>query len=73
MLQYEQRIAHERLSRLCFIDYDCEMALVVERRDPTSQHPLILAVKFAQAADAEDFGGRVVGSRRSTTSAISRS
>jgi len=31
-LQYEQRIAHERLARLSFIDYDREMALVAERR-----------------------------------------
>ena len=29
----DQRIAHARLSRLCFVDYDREMALVVERRD----------------------------------------
>ncbi len=44
MLQYEQRVAHERLSRLCFIDYDCEMALVVERREPDTQQPVILGV-----------------------------
>jgi acetyltransferase len=30
------RIAHERLSRLCFIDYDREMALVAEVRDPST-------------------------------------
>lgn len=44
MLQYDQRIAHERLSRLCFIDYDCEMALVVERRNPGTGQPVILGV-----------------------------
>lgn len=44
MLQYEQRIAHERLSRICFIDYDCEMALAVERRDPETRQPVILGV-----------------------------
>lgn len=27
-----QRVAHERLARICFIDYDREMALVVERK-----------------------------------------
>lgn len=32
-LRIEQRIAHERLSRICFIDYDREMALIVERHD----------------------------------------
>jgi acetyltransferase len=26
-----QRVAHERLSRICFIDYDREMVLVAER------------------------------------------
>ena len=30
----DQRVAHARLSRLCFVDFDREMALVVERRDP---------------------------------------
>jgi acetyltransferase len=43
-LKLDQRIAHERLSRLCFIDYDREMALIVERRDPKSGHPEILGV-----------------------------
>src|SRR5581483_4883023 len=31
-LQLAQRIAHERLTRVCFIDYDREMALVAERK-----------------------------------------
>ena len=30
----ERRIEHERLTRLCFIDYDREIALVVDCRDP---------------------------------------
>jgi acetyltransferase len=30
-LNLERRVAHERLTRLCFIDYDREMALVAER------------------------------------------
>jgi acetyltransferase len=32
-LKLSQRTAHERLTRICFIDYDREMALVVERRN----------------------------------------
>ncbi len=28
------RIAHERLIRICFIDYDRELALVAEKKDP---------------------------------------
>ncbi|HEY9880489.1 MAG TPA: GNAT family N-acetyltransferase, partial [Leptolyngbyaceae cyanobacterium] len=36
------RIAHERLTRICFIDYDREMALVVERRNSeTGEHELL--------------------------------
>ena len=33
-MKLSQRIAHERLTRICFIDYDREMALVADRRDP---------------------------------------
>ena len=33
-LGYEQRIAHERLVRVCFTDYDREIALVAEQIDP---------------------------------------
>jgi acetyltransferase len=44
MLQLTQRVAHERLSRLCFIDYDRAMALVVERRNPQSGEREIVAV-----------------------------
>jgi acetyltransferase len=40
----EQRIAHVRLSRICFTDYDREMVLVVERRDPKTQETEILGV-----------------------------
>jgi acetyltransferase len=35
-LKLSQRTAHERLTRICFIDYDREMALVGEHRDPSS-------------------------------------
>ena len=56
-IQYNQRVAHERLTRLCFIDYDREMALVVERKDPATGEPAILAIgrlsKVHQTAEAE--------------------
>jgi acetyltransferase len=32
-MKLEQRVAHERLSRICFIDYDREMALVAETEE----------------------------------------
>lgn len=31
VMKLSQRVAHERLARICFIDYDREMALVAER------------------------------------------
>lgn len=43
-LNLNQRVAHERLSRLCFIDYDREMALVAELRDPESGNRSVIAV-----------------------------
>jgi acetyltransferase len=43
-LGYEQRIAHERLVRVCFTDYDREIALVAERLDPDSGRLQIAAV-----------------------------
>lgn len=38
------RTAHERLVRICFIDYDREMALVIERADPQTGERAIIAV-----------------------------
>jgi acetyltransferase len=39
LLQLQQRVAHERLTRICFIDYDREIALVAEKKkaDGTSE------------------------------------
>jgi acetyltransferase len=39
-----RRTAHERLTRICFIDYDREMALVAERENPETGDPEILGV-----------------------------
>ncbi|MBI5880081.1 MAG: bifunctional acetate--CoA ligase family protein/GNAT family N-acetyltransferase [Chloroflexi bacterium] len=44
VMQLSARIAHERLTRICHIDYDREMALVVDRKDPQSGEHQILAV-----------------------------
>jgi acetyltransferase len=43
LMGLSQRIAHERLTRACFIDYAREMALVAEHRDAAGQ-PSILGV-----------------------------
>ncbi|MFN9643585.1 MAG: bifunctional acetate--CoA ligase family protein/GNAT family N-acetyltransferase [Cyanobacteriota bacterium] len=44
MMALSARIAHERLIRICFTDYDREMALVVDRRDPSTGTHALLAV-----------------------------
>ena len=44
MEKLSSRVAHARLLRKCFIDYDREMALVAERTNPESNVPEIMAV-----------------------------
>ncbi|HIK06182.1 MAG TPA: bifunctional acetate--CoA ligase family protein/GNAT family N-acetyltransferase [Trichormus sp. M33_DOE_039] len=44
MMKLSHRITHERLTRICFIDYDREMALVVEHQNPQTGTRQILAV-----------------------------
>jgi len=39
-----QRVAHDRLRRICFIDYDREMALVADRTAPDTGEHEILAI-----------------------------
>jgi acetyltransferase len=43
-LGLSERTAHERLIRICFVDYDREMALVAERDDPVTGRPAIVAI-----------------------------
>jgi acetyltransferase len=56
-LKLSQRTAHERLTRICFIDYDRQMALVAEHRDPDDGQPEIVGVgrlsKARGASEAE--------------------
>ncbi len=72
MLKLSQRVAHERLTRMCFIDYDREVALVAEHRDQKTGEPQILGVgrlrklrgvnegEFAVIV-ADEFHGRGLG------------
>ena len=43
-MKLTRRTAHERLMRICFIDYDREMALVAERENPETGETEILGV-----------------------------
>ncbi len=56
LLNVNQRTAHERLTRICFIDYAEQMALVVERTDAATGERQIVGVGRLQgirAAEAE--------------------
>jgi acetyltransferase len=44
VLHLSQRIAHDRLRRICFSDYDREIALVAEHRETPAAEPRILGV-----------------------------
>jgi acetyltransferase len=43
-LSLSRRVAHERLLRICFGDYDREMALIAEYKDPATGERRIVAV-----------------------------
>ena len=43
-LSLSSRVAHERLARICFVDYDRVMALVVEHKNRATGQHLILGV-----------------------------
>jgi acetyltransferase len=73
-LNLSQRTAHDRLIRICFNDYDREIALVVEHKDPKTGQAQILGVgrlsKIFPSQDAEfaivvsdQFQGRGLGSQ----------
>src|SRR5439155_13340811 len=53
----DYRVSHERLARICFVDYDREIALVAERQNPETTEREILAVgrlvKAKEAPEAE--------------------
>ncbi|MEZ5355532.1 MAG: bifunctional acetate--CoA ligase family protein/GNAT family N-acetyltransferase [Bryobacteraceae bacterium] len=56
-INLDQRVAHERMIRICFIDYDREIALVAVREDPESGEQEIMGVgrvqKIAGTTEAE--------------------
>jgi acetyltransferase len=44
LLNLSQRTAHDRLTRICYIDYARQMALAVERTDPNTGDTRIIGV-----------------------------
>ena len=55
MMGLSQRITHERLIGVCFIDYDREMAFVAEYHNPQTEHQEIIGVGrlIKEAKEAE--------------------
>jgi acetyltransferase len=72
-IQFNQRVAHDRLVRICHIDYDREMALVVTRQLPDNGHEIIAAGRLSKLHGrregeysmliADDFQRLGIGSR----------
>ena len=60
-LKLSQRTTHERLTRICFVDYDREMALVAEQAHPATGVNEILAVsRLHHLHGTEDMEATVV-------------
>jgi len=59
-LQLSQRVAHERLARICFIDYDREIALVAERNDPKTGQREVWGVGRLSKNRAQEVGAFAV-------------
>jgi acetyltransferase len=59
LLKLSRRISHERLARICFIDYDREMALVAEHTNPDTGENEILGfgrLNKSHGSDEGEFG-----------------
>ena len=54
-LKLSRRVAHDRLTRICFIDYDREMALVVDRQEPwTGVHEILGVGRLSKIRGTDD-------------------
>ncbi len=47
-LKLTQRVAHERLTRACYIDYDRELALVAERSNPAGEKEILAVGRLSK-------------------------
>ena len=77
-MKLEQRTSHERLARICFVDYDRQMVLVAERTNPDNGQREIVGVarlvKMLNPGEAEfavvvadDFQNKGLGSELTRT------
>lgn len=51
-LHYQERVSHDRLVRICFNDYDREIAIVAERKDPEEILGVIRLTRLPGANEA---------------------
>jgi acetyltransferase len=54
MINYTQRVSHERLTKICFIDYDREIAIVAERTRPDGEREIIAVGRLAKTLDKRE-------------------
>lgn len=54
MMKLSQRVAHDRLARICFIDYDREMALVAEVQDHDGRRSIAAVGRLTQLSGTRD-------------------
>ncbi len=47
-LKLQQRVAHDRLIRICFNDYDREIALVAEHKDPAGPNEILAVARLSK-------------------------
>ena len=50
-LKLEERIAHDRLTRICFNDYDREIALAVDRETPGGGHEILAIGRLSRTLE----------------------
>ncbi len=53
-LKLSQRVAHERLARICFIDYDRAMALVAERKGADGSSEILGVGRLTKLSGTDD-------------------
>ena len=53
-LKLSQRVGHSRLTRICFIDYDREMALVAERENAQGEQEIVAVGRLSKEPGTND-------------------
>ncbi|MBI2817205.1 MAG: bifunctional acetate--CoA ligase family protein/GNAT family N-acetyltransferase [Acidobacteria bacterium] len=54
LVSLDQRVAHDRLIRMCFIDYDREMALVAERQRDIGEKEIVAAGRWIKQPGTDE-------------------